>query len=786
MVDYKYSDLFWKGSVDKQWRIEYDDGVIANGDLFSQSIEISESLCSESELKFGCCEASSLKFKVANIVQPLINKWLTVSVVLDHHGNEPFVIGRYKVASDKVTSDRQHREIVAYDAMYDIINTDVSEWYKSLNFPLNINTFRHLFLMHFGIEWVGGDKNLVNDDMAVEKTIEPEQLSGKDVITAICEINGCFGHIGRDGKFHYIYLRPNIQGLYPSDDLFPDHAPDYLPQAKTGHLYPQNPESTRIDIGNYIECNCEDFVTKKIDKLQIRQEENDIGAVVGTGDNCYIIEDNFLVYGKPAEQLQEAARNIYEKIHEVVYRPFDCDSVGNPCLEVGDSIRIPTRYEIVESYVLNRTLKGIQALRDGLKADGVETYGEKVNSVGKSIIQLKGKTNTLERTVEETKSTISDVEKGLQSQITQTAESISLEVSQREEGQKELSSRIEQTAKGISLEVNNGEKSAGIVIKMVNEKGEQIGDDVTGTIEMTGMVTFKSLSDDGTTDINGSNITTGRVNGERIDTKTLYLEDGVKMHTVDSNGGDHYRTVMWMEYIPEQLLPNLVIGNKTWSTNIVLKNSLNCEGEVYAEEAIYARNMIYAEKNIRLIGDGEQGVSALGADESMYYIISYNPDTKHTIVGMPESSSKETSTRLRGSTVVLESAGSVTTSDERLKNSFKPLDEFDAVYMDIETYAFKYNNGTSGRYHFGAKAQDVKKAFEEHGYTTQDFGGFVQMEDNPGNEDYCGIDDPMGLIYTEFTMWNMHMVQKLYKKIEEQQKEIDSLKESISFLLERM
>ena len=112
------------------------------------------------------------------------------------------------------------------------------------------------------------------------------------------------------------------------------------------------------------------------------------------------------------------------------------------------------------------------------------------------------------------------------------------------------------------------------------------------------------------------------------------------------------------------------------------------------------------------------------------------------------------------------------------------MDEFDSVYMDIEPCAFKYNNGTSGRYHFGAKAQNIKEAFEKHGYTTQDFGGFVQMADNPENEDYCGIDDPMGIIYTEFTMWNTHMIQKLCKKIEEQQSEIDLLKKSVSFLME--
>ena len=75
------------------------------------------------------------------------------------------------------------------------------------------------------------------------------ELSGKDVITAICEINGCFGHIDRNGKFQWLYLEQDIQGLYPANDLYPDHAPDYLPQAETGHLYPQDPKGIPIGRG---------------------------------------------------------------------------------------------------------------------------------------------------------------------------------------------------------------------------------------------------------------------------------------------------------------------------------------------------------------------------------------------------------------------------------------------------------------------------------------------------------------------------------------------------------
>lgn len=463
MIDYKYFNLFQyeKGNVDKDWKIEYDGGSFTDWDMFGESIELTESLCSEKELRFGCCEAGCLKFKVANIVKPLMNEWITVSVIIDHHEEEPFVIGRYKVASEKLTADRQYKDIVAYDAMYDIINSDVADWYNTVlpekTSTVTLGQFRTSFMQHFGISEQVPEGGLVNDDMIVERTIEPEQISGKNVITAICEINGCFGHIGRDGKFHYIYLPQAIEGLYPANNLFPDRALQHMAQAKTEHLYPQDPQSARIGAGTYIECNYEDYVTKDITKLQIRQEKDDIGVIYGTGDNCYIIQDNFLVYGKSAEQLTVTAQNVFEKITNIVYRPFDADVMGNPCMEVGDPVRFPTKYEVVETYILERTLKGIQALRDNYKANGAEEYSENVNSVAKSIVQLKGKSNVLERTIEETRLEITDLKEGLENKISITADGLEAEINRAQEAeggmQKDYTAKITATAKELSSEI---------------------------------------------------------------------------------------------------------------------------------------------------------------------------------------------------------------------------------------------------------------------------------------------------------------------------------------------
>lgn len=469
----EYGGQFLKDSVDKQLSIVTDDGQIhiTNNELHQEQFELTESLCSESELTFGSCEAGMVKFTVSNIFSGLKDKWITIQMVLAGNMANPFQIGRYKVYSDTPEADRTKRDIVAYDALYDVINADVAEWYNTLlpekDGTTTMKAFRDSFFKHFGIEQA--DIQLANDDMKVGKTVEPEELSGATVLNCICEINGCFGHIGRDGRFHYIYLEQEIQGLYPRNDLYP-----------ADDLYPREPKSTRTGKNLYISARYEDFLVKSIDKLQIRKEEDDIGVIVESGTNAYVIQDNFLVYGKGNEELTDIANNIYEKIRGIIYRPFSADCKGNPCIEVGDAVRLPTRYEIIESYVLKRTLKGIQALRDNYEAAGEEYRSTQVNSVHKSIIQLKGKTNVLTRTIEETNSKIVDVESGLSSEIKQTATDIRAEVKNTADG---LSSSIHQNAESIATEVKRANEAEGNLSTKITQTAESIAMEVSKNYE---------------------------------------------------------------------------------------------------------------------------------------------------------------------------------------------------------------------------------------------------------------------------------------------------------------
>lgn len=468
MSDYK--QLFCEDAAPKHLKIDFDDINLTGEDIYSEKFSLEEAVCNQSNIKFGCCIASHVEFRIFNVVKPLKGKLCTISLT---PGNDldDYHLGIYKVDSDRPTADRQYRDIIAYDAMYDITNADVADWYNKIlpekASTVTLKQFRDSFIAYFGLEQE--DVELVNDSMTVGKTIEPEELSGQTVITAICEINGCFGHIGRDGKFHYIHLKEMVEGLYPSDTLYP-----------RDDLYPADPmNAERISRSHYISAEYEDFRTERINKLQIRKEENDVGTTYPDNepkpsDNCYIVQDNFLLYGKSSEELKTVAANMYSIISRIWYRPAHVEARGNPCLEVGDGIRLSTKYDIICTYILQRTLKGIQALRDTYEAEGEQYQTGKVNSVQNSIIQLKGRTNTLTRTVEETNSRITNVEAGLSTRITQNAENIIFEAQRATAAEGTLSSKISLNAENITAEVARAAAAEGNLSSKITQNAQQI------------------------------------------------------------------------------------------------------------------------------------------------------------------------------------------------------------------------------------------------------------------------------------------------------------------------
>ncbi len=386
--------------------------VIENDQIETESLQITESLSSDEDMTFGSCEGAEMQITVVGINQDLTNKEFTLTVEI---GGYEMALGLYTVKSFERQSDRSKRKITAYDRMQ-WFYVDVADWYNNLTFPMTIKAFRDALCAYIGVTQITATLPL--DSMQISKTIEPETLQGIDVLKAICEINGCFGHIDKTGQLVYVQLQQT--GLYPAEDLYPEET--LYPSEFGGDGMPTETVSTYKQPMIY-----EDYLVRSIDSLTIRQEEGDIGASVGNGDNTYVIEGNFLVYGKTSTELLEIGNSILPLIAGRTYRPANIDCNAMPWVEVGDAIIAPTTDDVVETFVMKRTTKGCQSMRDTIEATGNETRSKQV-TIHQQVVQLEGKTATIIREVDEVSATVTDLKTYTEAQVKILSDEISLRV----------------------------------------------------------------------------------------------------------------------------------------------------------------------------------------------------------------------------------------------------------------------------------------------------------------------------------------------------------------------
>lgn len=470
MINSSLKEKYWDSGTDKQMVISVvgTNQKIDNSMLEVGTFSLEESLCSESELKFGACEANCVKFTARNTAGSIVGKTISIEETIDGDSENPMPYGVFKVASDVPTADRTKRQITAYDAMYNIINADVKAWYAGLSFPMTLKAFRDSFFAYLGIEQAVA--TLPNDSMTVNKTLEATQtddssavteesaISGKTVVTAICEINGCFGNINREGKFEYVFLKEITSALYPAEDLFP-----------ADNVFPSD-ANTESMTGRYITFDYEDFQSQAITQLEIKTSDDNAGAIVGTSGNNYSITGNFLVSDKTGAELTQIANNVLPIMAQAAYTPIkSCTTVGNPCLTLGEPIRFNTTREIVETYLLQRTLTGVQSKRDSISAQGTQTHSAKVNSIRDTIESVQKRTSKLERNADHLQSTYEDLEEQTNTKFEQTANAITAEATRAQGAEGNLSSQISIVAGEVSSKVSRGD-----VVSEINQTADTI------------------------------------------------------------------------------------------------------------------------------------------------------------------------------------------------------------------------------------------------------------------------------------------------------------------------
>lgn len=731
MINSSLKEKYWDSDTDKQMVISIvgTNQKIDNSMLEVGTFALEESLCSESELKFGACEANCVKFTARNTAGSIVGRTISILETVDEDSENPMPYGVFKVASDVPTADRTKRQITAYDAMYGIINADVKAWYAGLNFPMTLKAFRDSFFAYLGIEQAVA--TLPNDSMTVNKTLvatqtddssavtEESAISGKTVVTAICEINGCFGNINRNGKFEYIFLKEITSALYPAEDLFP-----------ADNVFPSD-ANTESMTGHYITFDYEDFQSKAITQLEIRADDNTAGTIVGNPGNTYVISGNFLVSDKTGAELTQIANNLLPIMAQAAYTPIkSCSCVGNPCLTLGEPIRFNTTREIVETYLLQRTLTGVQSKRDSIVAQGTQTHSAKVNSIRDTIESIQKRTSKLERNADHLQSTYEDLEEQTNSKFEQTANSILAEVNRAQKAEGELDA---------SLELKIGRDENDQVVSMINASADRI--------VLRGNRLIVECS-------NFELDTLGRVH--IVDSLLFDSEDG----TVEVMGHDGKYNIA--------LLENIGID---WNT-VKVYNVPKAETVGVGYSILTSLDLRDINKSIDDIKNsipsnyitGFSG--SAGASEGVYYSI-YTSGS--TIIGKKMSYS-DLKSKL---------------SDKRLKKNIRKMPDIKDLYMSLCPMEYEYKKGIlpGTKKEFGVIAQTTQENLQEHGIDPDEYDIVRESDPLPDTKEGKYAQDKVFRVdYDQFHAMHIQMIQSQQKEIELLKQKNEDLERRLSAL----
>lgn len=229
-----------------------------------------------------------------------------------------------------------------------------------------------------------------------------------------------------------------------------------------------------------------DFLT--VSGVQI---SNDDDGDFSAGDDSGFVLD----IGSNPYATQTICNDLYAAYHGLVYQPFTAaKALFDPALELGDQLVIGDK---VTGVLMSESLRFEHNFRADLEAPNDEQlnreypYLTSYDRLDKVENQEKKNGEALEKVTVRVK---------------QTEDSLESEVSRA----KGAESSIRQTAESITLSVSNHGTWSTITLERDGVEVE------SQNINITGFVTFSSLSGSGTTTINGDNIITGTLDADKI------------------------------------------------------------------------------------------------------------------------------------------------------------------------------------------------------------------------------------------------------------------------------
>ena len=373
---------------------------IGSSNIIAESFELKHSICDDKEFVIGGCIAGQLTIQVVGIEQALNNKRINVFIRQTYstgdllpsdtlYPSDDLFPGPQKatietqifsgtIDSSLRQKNRSVKEIIAYDDMYLMSQTKCATWFKDYVMhtvtkqDTSLWKLMYTALEHFesltesnvGIGYINQSFNsnkILKMNYDTAKSVIKDNMVVTDLLKAYCELNACFAIINPSGKIKMV------------------------------NLYQQKNSATTVkkpvdeEITAYADLSFEEYTTRPINRIRFKYNKDqnyDYGH--STTRQSWYVSDNIITsccndVGELITAFNDNKGNNYIFNDLYSYRPFSADVFARWWLEPGDKVKIKTGYndtERVESFVFERTIKGINGMRVTLKAQGTEFIGK--------------------------------------------------------------------------------------------------------------------------------------------------------------------------------------------------------------------------------------------------------------------------------------------------------------------------------------------------------------------------------------------------------------------------
>lgn len=411
-----------------------DGTVLTSGNASTdaiRSVTLTEQVNDETDLCPGAACAACIEIELwaprngLTIAQG--NEFTLVRIDAESGAQTP--VGVF-LAEKPVKTSANVIKVTAYDRMT-LLDKNLSPWLREQQgmFPLTIAELVQAVCVQCGVQLVPGNLAAqVNTGYSVP-AFYTDDLTGRQIIQWAAHAMCRFARMTPAGQLEFAWYTDHARS-----GIGPGSGSEWTALDLSGQLLATVDGEiwtfAQPQAGYYSgTLSYEDYTTAPIDKVQIKQTDDDVGVLYPpdeAGTNALIIQGNLLLTTQTADALRPVARAIFEQMQDVTYTPLQVSiplDAGAPA--PGEIITVTDAYgRTMQAYIMQRTISGQKvtlestgnARRDGTAAVNSQKWQN-----------LQGKMLEIEADVDGLEVTASDLQ-GNYTQLSQTVDGLDLTV----------------------------------------------------------------------------------------------------------------------------------------------------------------------------------------------------------------------------------------------------------------------------------------------------------------------------------------------------------------------